>query len=168
MLDLFIAHHLRHLKPRQIRPQQPTSLLEIAFPDLPQPRNLGLFGHLVVLYHPRQTRVARNGREARLDELLRVEVAMVVLAPGDGGGKVGAGSVDGLEDALEVRAAGDFLDEEGCETARAELLVYAEEVDLGAALGSMIWKSVSAVSEWARKSSALTHCELGGREGFPR
>lgn len=137
MLNLLIAHHRRHLEPRQIRPQQPASLLQITLPNLPQPRNLRLLGHLIVLYHPRQTRVARDRREARLDELLRVEVAVVVLAAGDGGGEIGAGGVDGLEDAFEVGAAGDFLDEERSETAGAELLVHAEEVDLGAALGTV-------------------------------
>lgn len=59
---------------------------------------------------------------------------MVVLAARDGRGEERAGGVDGLEDALEVRPAGDFLDEERGETLRAELLVNAEKVDFGAAL----------------------------------
>lgn len=137
MFNLLIAHHRRHLKPRQIRPQQPTRLLQIALSDLPQPRNFGFLRHFVVLHHPSQTRIARDGREARLDELLRVEVAVVVLAAGDGGGEVGTCGVDRLEDALEMSTAGDFLNEEGRETARTELLVHAKEVDLSAALGTI-------------------------------
>lgn len=42
-----------------------------------------------------------------------------------------AAGVDGLEDAEQVAATCDFLDENGCEALGAELLVYAEEVDLG-------------------------------------
>lgn len=59
---------------------------------------------------------------------------MVVLAARDGTGEEDAGGVDGLEDAAEVGASGDFLDEEGGEASRTELLVDAEEVDLSAAL----------------------------------
>lgn len=61
---------------------------------------------------------------------------MVVAASRDGSREVNTRSVDGLEDSEEMRAASYFFDEEGGEAFRAELLVHAEEVDLGAALRS--------------------------------
>lgn len=41
-----------------------------------------------------------------------------------------AAGVDGLEDAEQVAAACDFFNENGCEALGAQLLMYAEEVNL--------------------------------------
>ena len=64
------------------------------------------------------------------DELGGVERAVVVPGLADGLRELDAGGVDGLEDALEVDSARDFLDEHGREAELAELVVHAEEVDL--------------------------------------
>lgn len=54
---------------------------------------------------------------------------MHVAAGGDGFGEDDAGGVDGLVDAKEVAAAGDFRDEDGSEAEATQFLVHAEEVD---------------------------------------
>lgn len=56
---------------------------------------------------------------------------MVVSTCADRLGKDDAAGVDGLEDAVEVAQTGDLLDENRGKTFSAELLVYAEEIDLG-------------------------------------
>lgn len=69
---------------------------------------------------------------------------MVVLAARDRRGEEGAGCVDRLEDAAKMGAAGDFLDEDRCETLRTQLLVDDEEINLRAALRPVQERGISA------------------------
>lgn len=105
--------------------------------------------------------MSRNSGESRLDELFGAQRSVVVLAARDGGGEVDSGSVDRLEDAFEVRSSRHFLDEEGCEALRTKLLVYAEEVDLGATLrparrsGLDLGREVETYTDRTRRSRGI-------------
>jgi hypothetical protein len=67
--------------------------------------------------------------ETGLVEMRPVERAVEVAACGDRCGQEGAGCVESLVDAVAVALAGDFFDEDGCQTLRAELAMNGEEVD---------------------------------------
>lgn len=84
----------------------------------------------------------REDGETNVDELRRVKVPVVVPRDGDGDGERHAGSVDRLEDALEVAPPSNLLDEDRCEPLRSELLVDAEEVDLDRAEVA-VWRRLS-------------------------
>lgn len=64
-------------------------------------------------------------------QLFPVQRAVVVPACAHGPGQHDARGIQALPDAVEVADAGDLLDEHRREALAAELLVHAEEVDLG-------------------------------------
>lgn len=55
---------------------------------------------------------------------------MIVAACTDGSGKHGSTSIHSLLNTCPIAASRHFFDQDWCQSFRAELLVYAEEVDL--------------------------------------
>lgn len=74
-----------------------------------------------------------SGLKAKLglDQLIWVQSTMPVLSRGERSWQGDAASVDGLPDVLQVNTAGDLSDKEWGEALITNLLVNAEEVDLG-------------------------------------
>lgn len=156
VLDLLVAHERSKVHPGEERAQEPANLLEVALLGLAQERQLRRVGELVCAEHARDRRPARDGREARLDELLRVQRAVEVLTARDRRRQEHADGVDRLEDAAQVRAPGDLFDQQRREPPRAQLLVHAEEVDLGAPLCP--GKPTKSARRWRAHGEGSAHC----------
>mmetsp|Transcript_39845 Transcript_39845/g.105391 ORF Transcript_39845/g.105391 Transcript_39845/m.105391 type:complete len:381 (+) Transcript_39845:470-1612(+) len=116
-------------------------LLQVARDQLPDPVHvlrlhlahaleLGGVGDLVELDRPRHGHPGSEVGEAHLDQLLRVQRAVVVAALADRARQDHAGRVDRLPDVLLVDPPGDLLDQHRREALRPKLLVHAKEVDL--------------------------------------
>ena len=150
VLNVLVAQQGGHVEPRHVGAQEPARLLQVALLEFAQAGDARLGRDAVVRRHPRDGRVARDGREAELDEFRRVQVPVVVLAARDGRREEDAGGVDRLKDAAEVSPPRDFLDQDRGEALRAQLLVHDQEVDLGAALRAVTpagWVS----KKWVRR-----------------
>mmetsp|Transcript_43179 Transcript_43179/g.94141 ORF Transcript_43179/g.94141 Transcript_43179/m.94141 type:complete len:237 (-) Transcript_43179:416-1126(-) len=76
--------------------------------------------------HPRS-----KMRKSNLDQLLRIQRAVVVAALADRARQHHTSSVDRLPDVLLVYPSSDLLDQNWCQALRPQLLVHAEEIDLG-------------------------------------
>jgi hypothetical protein len=132
--NLSVRKDRRDVKPSHVLPQQARDCRPVTLLHLPQPHHGRDLRQRGLLDHPRERLEPGHAGEAELNELLDVERAVEVLALRDGRGEVHAGRVDGLEDAGEMAAPGDLLDEDGGEALGPELLVHAEEVDLATVL----------------------------------
>mmetsp|Transcript_1391 Transcript_1391/g.4568 ORF Transcript_1391/g.4568 Transcript_1391/m.4568 type:complete len:341 (-) Transcript_1391:502-1524(-) len=97
------------------------------------------------LDQPRHGVPRAKRREANINQLLRVQRAMPVLAKANRLWDDDAGRVRGLEDAGEVAAARDLADKHGRKALGAQLLVHAQEVHL------------------ARREPVAVDDDLGGR-----
>mmetsp|Transcript_88909 Transcript_88909/g.226248 ORF Transcript_88909/g.226248 Transcript_88909/m.226248 type:complete len:221 (+) Transcript_88909:788-1450(+) len=116
-------------------------------------------------------------RETNIDELLRVQRAVVVAALRNGPWEHDAGSVDRLPNVLLVHAPCDLLDQDGSQALAPQLFVDTQEVDLDH--GDQVFIHLDARGDAGDESDQLTarlhaHAqvpmpqELGRLEGPPQ
>lgn len=95
--------------------------------SLPPPPHLW---QSVDVNHAIQRHVTMEGGELDIHQFLGVEGPVPVAADRDGLGQQHPSSVDSLENAHQVHASGDLLDQHGGHSLGPQLLVYAQEIDL--------------------------------------
>lgn len=131
MGDFLLGELDRHGELLEVARQEACDGGDVLFLCGPEPDGGGGAGEEVAGHLTGFGRKGGQGGEADVVEFEPVERAVHVAAGGDGFGEDDAGRVDGLVDAEEVAAAGDFRDEDGGEAEAAQFLVHAEEVDFG-------------------------------------
>lgn len=127
--DFLLGELDRHRELFEVAGQEARYCGDVLFLCGPEPDGGGRTGEEVTGHLAGFGGVGGQGREPDVVEFEPVEGAVHVAAGGDGFGEDDAGGVDGLVDAEEVAAAGDFRDEDGGEAEAAQFLVHAEEVD---------------------------------------
>lgn len=131
VLELRLGEVLRHLHAREIPLQQIEDGVRVPGFHGTHTRDARLIGQFVAEALAGDGAADGEGAEADVVELLPVYEAVEVAARRHGRGQHGTDGVDGLEDAFDVAAARDLLDEEGCEAFGTQLLMDAEEVYFG-------------------------------------
>lgn len=114
-----------------VLPHQLGHLLDIPILHLAQAWDKRLLGHVVPRIECLLGHAMRHCTETNLEQLLGVERAVVIPSTADGRGNHHARRVDSLEYTSQMALPSDFLDEDGGQALAAELLVYAEKVNLG-------------------------------------
>lgn len=130
VLRLLHGHNWHHIESLHVPSEQIGDLDNVLIFHLSEARQRCLGLQLIHTDHACEGHVAGNVRELGLDEFWYVERAMVVPANRYGCRNNDTSSVDGLKDPFEMALARNFLDEDGREALRTELLVYTEVVDL--------------------------------------
>ncbi len=133
MFDLGLVPHGGEIEPLQVALQEVLHGAQILGLHRAKPPRRRLVGHAVFPGLELRLAVGRARAEADFIQLRPVQCAVVVPAGADGPREHNAARVNGLPRPFQVDPPGDLLDQDGSEPLASQLLVDAEEVDLGTA-----------------------------------
>lgn len=131
VLDLAGVVLRRDVESRQIPPEQVSHLRQVSGLHLAPARGERLRRHGQRFGEASECLTPRHVGETDIDQLRCVERPVIVARDGDRCREDDTGSVDCLEDAVDVAASSDLLNEDGREPLGTELFVNDEEIDLG-------------------------------------
>ncbi len=131
MANLLPGKNRRHIKSRQVSLQQIKHGINIPLLHRPQSPSVCRLRQLILRNLITRFTPPRQPTKAHLIKLLPIQTPMKVPASANGRWQHDAGCVERLVDAVEVTAAGDFFDQYWGEALGTQLLVDAEEVNLG-------------------------------------
>lgn len=131
VVNLFAGESLVHVEAEQIPLQKIVDRINVFGLHWPQARRRGSRREMILGDLAGLGGAMGERREANLIQLQPVQGTMVVSTGADGGGEDDTTGVDSLEDAVDIAATSNLLDEDRSQPLRAELLVDAKEVNFG-------------------------------------